>query len=71
MIGSGNLRKQLEFVEIAIQQILKDNNIQYNNTINEVWSGRSKSPIYNLKVEIYVNKENQEKAKKLIEKYLK
>jgi len=60
-----------EDVEIAIQQILKDNNIKYKNKINEVWSGGSKSPRYNLEVEIYVNKENQEKAKEIIEKYLK
>ena len=57
-------------VEIAIQQILKDNNIQYKNKINEVWSGNYKTPRYDLQVEIYVNMNDEEKTKKLIEKYL-
>lgn len=60
-----------EDVEIDIQQILKDNNIQYKNKINEVWSGNSKSPRYILEVEIYVQNEEQKKVKELIEKYLK
>ena len=56
-------------VEMVIQQILKDNNIQYKNKINEVWSGNYKTPRYNLQVEIYVNIEDKEKTKEIIEKY--
>ena len=60
-----------EDVEIHIHQILKGNNIKYKNKLNEVWTRTGKYAIYNLEVEIYVNKEDELKSKELIKEYLK
>ena len=64
-----------EDVKIEIHEILEDNKIEYKNKIEEKWKAKigtqRKVQEYCLFVEIYVKEQDYDKAKKLIEEYLK
>ena len=62
-------------VENEIHEILKDNNIEFKNKIEEGWRSKigtqKKIKEFYLFVEVYVKKSDYIKAKELIDEYLK
>lgn len=53
-------------IETEVQQILKDNHIEYKTKIDENWSGGYRTPKYELLFKVYVYEKDYELAKKLI-----